>query len=353
MGLNPKTALRWVAALLAVSTALLTWPLVPVVVLAAWVSELTRPLFARITRLTRGRQRAASAMVVLLVVLLLVPVSGVSVSLGLAAVDLVNRVSKSPTARNALDALVNPGAPTGLGEAAAPDEEHAFHIPTDPQGLIAAAQRYGAQAINVLGSIAGAAARGVIALFIFFAAVFTFLTDGPAIWRWLQEHAPLAPRHVERLGAAFHETGRGLLIGVGLTSLAQGVVATVAYVALGVPRALVLGLLTGVCSLVPAVGTAIVWVPIAIGLAVNGQPVRAVVLGAIGLLGIGSIDNVLRPWFAKMGRLQMPIFLLFLAIFGGLATLGAWGAMLGPLVVRLCMEALELLKAERQEPTAN
>ena len=150
--------------------------------------------------------------------------------------------------------------------------------------------------------------------------------------------------HLRRLRAAFHEVGKGLLVGVGLTGLAQAGVATIAYFFLGIPRALVLGLLTFVMSLIPSVGTAIVWIPIAVGLAVTGRTTAAAILVVIGVGVISTVDNILRPVFARYGELQLSSFALLLSMFGGLALFGGWGLALGPLLVRLAIEALEIAK---------
>jgi len=61
---------------------------------------------------------------------------------------------------------------------------------------------------------------------------------------------------------------------------------------------------------------------------------------------ISTADNLLHPIYARMGALKMPMFLLFVSIFGGVAAFGAWGAILGPLIVRLLLEALALRSAE-------
>jgi predicted PurR-regulated permease PerM len=110
--------------------------------------------------------------------------------------------------------------------------------------------------MSLMTGVAGVAANALLGLFVFFAAAYVALLEGPRAYAWAEAHTPLARRHQERLARAFIETGRGLAIGVGLTGLAQGVLATVAYLALGVPRALVLGVVTLFASLIPSVGTA-------------------------------------------------------------------------------------------------
>ena len=93
--------------------------------------------------------------------------------------------------------------------------------------------------------------------------------------------------------------------------------ATIAYLALGVPRALVLGLLTCLTSIIPSVGTALVWVPVAIGLALAGKVVPAIIMGVVGVVVIASVDNILRPVFARFGKLELSTFVLLTSISEG------------------------------------
>jgi predicted PurR-regulated permease PerM len=335
------TAFRLVLLGLALAAALTFLPLWTPLVVAAWVSVLARPLLKKTARLTGGRHRAAGALVVALVVVLVVPLAAALVSLSRGAIDLGHSIARSDGAKSALIAIVSGGDP---GESAATTS-----ILRSPEKLVALVQEHGAQALSLASGIAGAATSVALGLFVFVYAVYVFLVDGPSMYAWAEAHGPLQASQTRRLVAAFNETGRGLFIGVGLTGLAQGVVATVTYVALGVPRALVLGLVTCFASLIPSVGTALVWIPIAIGLALAGKTGSALVMVAVGVLVIGTVDNILRPAFARFGRLELPTFVLLTSIFGGLAMFGTSGLLLGPLFVRLAKEALLMARSERQE----
>ncbi len=96
----------------------------------------------------------------------------------------------------------------------------------------------------------------------------------------------------------------------GGTALVQGAVATVGYVAIGIPRALLLGPLTSLCAIVPLVGTALVWVPLAVELGATGQYWRAGVVVAVGAGVHSLVDNFIRPLFARYGRLTLPTFVV-------------------------------------------
>ena len=309
-------------------------PLWVSLVLAAWFAHLTRSPWARLSRALGDRPRLAAVLIVVSLLLLVVPLVFAGISLGTGGIAFVRRVATSAESRNPLVQLVSDQPSTSE----LPD----FHI----DSVINLAQKYGSRAWGILQSIAGKTATGLVGLFIFLCGAYTFLVDGQRFAGWAERHSPIAPRHLRRLAGAFFETGRGMLVGVGLTGLVQGLVATVAYFALKIPSALGLGIITAAASLIPSVGTALIWVPVAVGLGLSGRWGAAGLLTAIGVLVIGTVDNILRPVFSRYGQLNLPTFVLFLAIFGGIALYGAAGIILGPLLIRLGVEALEIARAE-------
>lgn len=330
--------LRGLLLVLSVGVVYVCWPLWPALVLALWTAGLARPLLARFEHRLNGRRRAAAALSLALFVVLCLPVALLVVGAIVGAQDVAQVVTH---------ALAQPEPAKHVLEAAAVgDGAHAPSVPTSLAEAVDLVQRYGAQVLKVFTNVAGMFASGLIGLLIYFGGAYVFLVDGPQAWAWCRRHAPLAPAQLERLGVAFQETGRGLLVGVGLTSATQGAVATLSYLALGIPRWWVLGPVTALTSLLPVVGTSLVWLPLSLGLFLSGHPVKAAILVLFGVVVIGSVDNLLRPFFARMGALKMPALLLFVAVFGGIVTFGPWGGILGPLVVRLWMEAVALRRDE-------
>lgn len=322
--------LHWATVGLAAAAIYVCWPLLPPLILAAWTAALTHPLLLRFEHGLNGKRRASAALVMLLFLLVSVPLALVLIGVASGAQEIVQLVVTSPSAKSALEAIAG-GNGTPLPA-----------WPTTLPSVIALLQQYGSQGIGILTKVAGAATAGVVALMIYFGGTFAFLADGPNVARWIRRHMPLAPAHLERFTAAFQETGRGLLIGVGLTSATQGVVASLIYLSLGVPRWWVLGPITGLASMIPVAGSSLVWAPVAIGLWLTGHAGQAAILAVLGVGVIGAVDNVLQPIYARVGALRMPLFLLLVSVFGGLAAFGAWGAILGPLIVRLALEALAL-----------
>jgi predicted PurR-regulated permease PerM len=328
-GMNTTSALRWTIVGLTAAVTYVCWPLWPALVLAAWTSALARPLLVRFERGLKGRRRAAALLSLLIFLLLALPLGLVVLGVISGAQELAQALATASSAKSALETVA-------AGTTGAPSPQ----LPRSLSEVIDLLQRYGAQGLSVLSNVAGAAATGFVALFIYFGGAYEFLLEGPAAWSWFSRHSPLKPEHLERFTAAFHETGRGLVVGVGLTCATQGLVATIVYLSLGVPRWWVLGPITGLASVIPLAGSALIWGPIMIGLFLTGHPIKGAILAALGLGVISTVDNLLHPIYARMGALKMPMFLLFVALFGGISAFGTWGAILGPLIVRLLMEAL-------------
>jgi predicted PurR-regulated permease PerM len=115
------------------------------------------------------------------------------------------------------------------------------------------------------------------------------------------------------------------------------------YIVFGIPQPLVLALLTAVAALVPTVGTGLVWVPLSTSLFLIGQHTDATVVLVTGLL-VAVLDNVLRPVLAKHAKLDLPIFAVLLTMIGGVVLFGAAGVLLGPLLMRLAVEALDIAR---------
>ena len=339
-GLESTSALRWLALILCAAALLLCWPLWPALVLAAWTASLLRPLTVRLAARLHGRRRAAAVLVTVLALVVAAPIVVAVVGIIGGARDLVETLSEAGTAQDMLERIAVGG-----------DGTPAVQLPRTLGDVVALGQSYGSEAFGLLTQLAGAAAEALLLVVVYFAAVFAFMRDGEHEWEWVLQHSPLRREQLRRLAAAFDETGRGLLIGVGLTCAAQGLLAMLVYLALGVPAAWVLGPLTGLASVIPVVGVAAIWAPVAIGLLLSGHPIKAVILAVVGLAVIGTVDNLLRPLFSRMGALQLPVLVLFVSAFGGLLVLGAWGAILGPLLVRLSLEALRMLRSDDGEPT--
>ena len=329
------TLLRWVVGVLSLAGFAALAPFWAPLVLASWGAIIAWPLQQRLAKFTRSRGLAAGLLTTGLVLAILTPVAIVTLSLAGAAVSLSHSLAASNSGTEALKTLSN-SAGGGLDLSQ-----------LSPQRAFEMVRKHGVGALGAARVLFGAISLAAIGLVVFVSGFFTFLAEGRSAHDWLLERSPLSHAHFHRLANVFAEVGRGLLVGVGLTALAQGVVATVGYLVTGVPQALVLGLVTMIASLIPSVGSGLVWVPVTAGLALSGRTGAAIVLLCIGLV-VSVIDNLLRPMFVRYADLRLNGLVLFVAMLGGIVLIGTWGLLLGPLVVRLASEGLTMLREEHQ-----
>jgi predicted PurR-regulated permease PerM len=326
------TVLRWVVAVLCLGALVAIVPFWVPLVIAAWAASLAKPIHHALAKRIHRRKWAGAVITVLLVLAFVTPFSVAALSLAGSAVQLGRQLMDAKSGQDALRAL----AANSAGEAF--DPRH-----MNLQQVAELARAHGASAIGVAKTFFGAATVLAVGVVVFVSAFYTFLLQGQRLHEWLLVHAPLSRGHFHRFSSAFTEVGRGLLISVGLTALLQGAVATVGYVVCGVPQPLVLGLVTVFASLIPSIGSGLVWVPVTAGLWLSGRPGAAVAMLVVGCV-VSVVDNAVRPLLAQFGELKMNGLLLFIAMLGGIAVFGASGLLLGPLLVRVSMEGLAMLR---------
>lgn len=206
-------------------------------------------------------------------------------------------------------------------------------LPEDPFSLL----REGVQrALAFLAPRAGAVVADAFAtlgsLFVMLFSLFFLLRDGEALGQQIRELLPLPDRERDRL---MTET-RDLVIasvGAGLAVAAsQGAIGGVAFWLLGISAPVVWGVVMAMCSLIPVVGAALVWVPTALWLLLSGDIGRGIALVLVGVLAISMVDNVLRPLLLA-GRTSASGLVVFLGLLGGAAAFGFIGLVIGPIIL--------------------
>lgn len=174
---------------------------------------------------------------------------------------------------------------------------------------------------------------------------FFLLRDGRRLLELLIRALPLGDARERLLFAKFGEVTRATIKGNMVIAIVQGTLGGLILWLLGIPGALLFGVVMAVMSLIPAVGPAVVWLPISIYLFAVGQTTQAIILILFGALVIGLIDNILRP--ILVGRdTKMPDYIVLLSTLGGLALFGMNGFAIGPLVAALFMAFWEIFIRE-------
>lgn len=171
--------------------------------------------------------------------------------------------------------------------------------------------------------------------------MFYFFRDADSIMRWLRRSLPFGPELREAMISQAHDlvyvTVASSLAAAGLT----GLVGALAFWAVGIHQLVLWGVVMALFALLPVVGAWLIWIPAAIWLISQGEPVRAIVLLAICTATLLLIDNVIRPQLIS-GRAELNGLWVLVGVLGGVTVFGMIGLVLGPVIVAV---AAGLLKA--------
>jgi predicted PurR-regulated permease PerM len=177
-------------------------------------------------------------------------------------------------------------------------------------------------------------ANNLLSFFLMLFIMFYFYIDGKRILEKLIVWSPLKDEYERILIEKFVSVSKGTLKGILVIGLIQGFLGGLIFWAVGMTSPVFLGVLMVFASIVPAVGSACIWGPSALVLLVEGRWVAAIILVAFSSLGIGSVDNVVRP--RLVGKdIKMHDLLVLLSTLGGLGLFGLPGFILGPVTAAM------------------
>lgn len=200
---------------------------------------------------------------------------------------------------------------------------------------------------NLAATQAGTFTKNIvfILLNVFFMSflTFVFFKHGARIYRFIYEISPFENETKKALFKQIDETLVAVIRGQLLTSVVQAAVAGIVFTALGVPVPLFFTFLIFLTSLIPILGAASVWFPIAVYLLLTHLYAKAIILFVAGFFGISLLDNIIKP--AVIGKkTKLPYFLLFFGIMGGMKLYGLMGIFLAPVVLSLFFALIKIYR---------
>ena len=332
---------RIVVLLLLVTISLLFYKMIKgfvlALLLAAIIAGLMHGLYGRLLRLLRGR-RALSAVIteLMLVVLILIPLGGLAGLITAQAIRVGNSVG--PWLRRNLaepDAFWRHLESLPFYERLEP---HRGEILTRVGDL---AHGLSAWLVNALSDVTLGTVHFLFLFFVMLYALYFFLTRGGQVLERILYYLPLEDHNEQRMLAKFLSVTRATLKGSGLIGVLQGGLGAAAFAVAGIQAWAFWGAVMVVLSVIPGLGTGLVWVPAVVWLALGGNWTTAIALTLFFLLVVGMVDNFIRP--RVVGRdTQMPELLVFLSTLGGLAAFGLLGFVIGPIVGALFLTVWEI-----------
>jgi predicted PurR-regulated permease PerM len=182
--------------------------------------------------------------------------------------------------------------------------------------------------LSLLLGLANGVLLFVLALFI---AFFFYLYGDPISSRLRVILQRIAGARAQRLIDVTGATVRGVVYGILLTAIVQGVLTAFGLWLSGVPRPVLLGAVAGFLSVLP-IGAPVVWIPSALWLMSSGHLGWGIFLAVYGVVAVSGADSVIRPWFIARGA-QLPFLLTVLGVLGGAIAFGLLGIFLGPVLL--------------------
>lgn len=187
-----------------------------------------------------------------------------------------------------------------------------------------------------------AGAFGISLMFTLFTLYFFFM-DGHYLKSLFVRAIPIRSEYMTILLAKFRETARQLVQGNLLVALIQGFLAFVLFLIFGIKSALLLSVLVSICSFIPLVGSALVWMPVSLWYVFSRSPVGGIVLLVLSALLISIADNFYRP-FLVGGPIKLHPLPIFFAIVGGVSVFGINGLIIGPLILVMFFAVLDMFR---------
>jgi predicted PurR-regulated permease PerM len=310
-----------------------------------WAAILTLvlyPLQERIAARLKHRRGLAAAIMTLITLLLVI---GPAVSL------LFVLVTQAGDLYNGISAFVQSGKLSEAWEKINGSFLDKILLPPvlrdiDIKGMVA-------KGIGDLSSGLAAQLGGVLKNFVIFTidvvimliALFFFLRDGKSYFHAFIDLLPFTKPQKEEITRKFIDTFGAVINGVFLVALLQGAMTGIGFALFGIPLAVFWGFLAALLALVPVGGAALIWLPGAAYLYFSGSVLSGILLGVWGLVLVSLPDNILRPLL--IGRkADIPTFILFIALLGGLQVYGFLGLLFGPLVVTLLTALVQIYREE-------
>ena len=305
--------------------------------LAGIFAALSRPICRRLEKWLGGRRSLASVLTLLLIIIVvLLPlavltgvVTGQAIKVSQTAVPWVKTQ------------LSQPGAFSDFLETIPYYDKIAPHselILRKAGEMVGSVSQF---LINNLSSATMGAVNFLFMLFVWLYTMYFFLMDGEKLLEKILYYLPLQDQDEQQMLERFTSVTRATLKGTAVIGILQGGLAGGAFWVVGIPSAAFWGVIMVVLSIIPSVGTAVVWLPVAIILGIGGAIGKAVGLFVFCAVVVGSLDNLLRPMLVGKDT-QMHELMIFFGTMGGIFMFGMVGVIVGPIIAALFVTVWEI-----------
>ncbi|THH41501.1 AI-2E family transporter [Neolewinella litorea] len=287
----------------------------------------------------RGRDSLAAAITTLIVVLfVIVPVALLGVALVNQIINFYGNIEAGTINPNMIFDYIDSNHPQMVIWLS----DFGISLTELRESLNTAVTEAGQYAANWAIGFGGSLLNTFIQFTLVIYLLYFFLVDGWKIERALVNTIPMGDIRERVLFRRFAQVARATLKGTLIVAFVQGAIGGVLFAVLGIPAALLWAVAMMLLALLPIGGSAIVWVPAAIIMFIQGNVASGIIIVVVGTLIIGLVDNLLRPLL--VGRdTQMPDYVVLISTLGGIAMFGLSGFVIGPTVAALFITVWEMM----------
>lgn len=324
------------------------WLIAPLYAAIIWgviVAIVFRPVYLKLQTNLNGRRNLPAAICILLILaLVILPAFLLALALIQEAANLYVQLQSGD---------IDPAKMFNDARSALPRWADEMIVSAGWTDFDAMRRMMGTSLTTILESVAGRAlwfGQGALqmlaSLGVMLYLAFFLIRDGHLIGEKVKGALPLRPEVRDRLIDHFVIVIRATMKGTVVVAVMQGFAGGVIFWMLGIEAPILWGLLMALFSLFPAVGTGIVWVPVAIYLLATGSTTEGLILVFCGLVVIGLIDNILRPILVGKDT-KMPEFVVLIATVAGLKLMGLNGVIVGPIIAALFIAVWQIASKDR------
>ena len=307
--------------------------LIEIIMAAVLVSILYKP-FSWLAKVLYNRSIAAALMCILVLLIIILPITEL----------IIYGASQASGAYESTVAFLNQHNDILQNSILAKVSLFGFDTSSIKNFVMDIVSRSSGFFVNSAATIIQGTTNFIFSLLIIVFSMFFFFVGGEAMLMKLMYWSPLPNKYDIRLFNKFRDVSYSTIISTFVVITAQGIVGGIGYFAIGMP-AFIPGILIAVASLVPMIGSTIIYIPTGIYLLATGQVWQGVFILLWGFLIVGTIDNLIRMFMIK-GKAHINPLFVFLAILGGVPLFGFWGIVIGPLIVSLAVTVFHIYELE-------
>jgi predicted PurR-regulated permease PerM len=329
----------------------LFWTYMSAIVLAALIASVFYPLYHRVKMAFRNRESLASLCVTLfLLAILVVPVGWFVGTLSNEAFDFYRRSTTEVSVKRIQDIIEHDpvwaerfkkfGKMTGLTITPHTVEELADAI----------GKKVGLFLYSQIRSVASNMLNFLVHFFLMMLTIFYIFQDGGRLKAYLIDLMPVPREQVEKVTDKFHEMGRALIVGNGLSGIIQGIFGGFGFYFFGLGSPFLWGTVITFMAFLPIVGATAVFVPATAILLLKGNTGLALGYLIYNVTYSSIVEYFVKPRMIGQG-MQMNALLVFIGILGGIKLFGILGIIYGPLIITTFLTLAEIYRLEYQERT--